>query len=63
MFCQFDILISCVVCVCQRMAAQMKALEQDYEAVKEKFEAAKARYLVLHINDFVLVVIVVQRYY
>ena len=34
------------------MAAQMKALEQDYEAMKEKFDAAKARYLVVHMNDF-----------
>ena len=29
---------------CQRMAAQMKALEHDYETLKDKLEAAKARY-------------------
>jgi len=29
---------------CQRMAAQMKALEQDYETQKDKLEAAKSRY-------------------
>ena len=41
------------------MAAQMKALEQDYEAMKEKFDAAKARYLVVNSYQWFLIVIVV----
>ena len=30
------------------MAAELKALEQDYEALKEKLEAAKARYIAMN---------------